>query len=972
VKSSGFRNKLTGKYFAFKDSKEILLTFSDTKARIEIPWWNFVLGKDNDASPPEKEEGYLKGYHLQNFSEDEKWGKTLNLYLRKRKIWPVFNGYAWFRQWFELPKEANGEDIIFCLGGYNQEDWSEYWVFVNGVPIGQRSSDGRWRTPGEFAVSHGSREYSALKFGEKNLLAVRTHHLNKRFGGVSDDILERFVFDANLVDQFVASGKPYLYVSDFKLKNWKKEGTRENPRLIFELYNGEQKLKVLMRYELDGFMRRKWFEIKNNGEKERLLLDVDVDDVQFEASISEGDYGYPVIIDDEVFCAIEHPAGVNMGMQGRIRLRHFPGLKLASGQSVKSKVSIWGVAPTGRAREQFIDYLQERSPRNKKALAICMPFGINDMFENLCPTLNEEQMLDELVLLEKWQKKGFKFDYYVLDYGWQDHSSDLTRFRSECFPNGPQKVVKRVNELGMKFGLWFASTWGDWSCGLNPKVEPSRAVVPGGEWPQTLYRNGFLVLNSQRQLCLACEPYFSILRDAILHHIRNNNLRFFKLDVGDFYCNSTTHQHLPGKYSTEADYDRLIEISEAARRENKDVFVMWYWGIRSPFFALYGDSIFENRLTMEAASTGDYPALFFRDAVNLALDQGSQFAEFVPPLNKDSLGVWIAETQWGNFMRKERWQEALIMDLARGNLLFPQLWGNLYLFDEEDLEYLVRINKLVKKNVRIFLNRKNILGDPWKNEVYGYSYFKGAHGFIFVNNIAFQERPVTLKLTEEIGLKAVYGTPLMLRIQFPTRDILVRNGKPIFKSGESITMWLRPFEVNMIEVLPTEKAKREIRGFGRRELPAEKPEAQSLQIKLEIEEAKPEMEVQFADADKLIQTGYEKRITARCERIPQLDNGEYTLAVIIRMLRNGKWWRNQRPSNLLQIKAVIGDETVRFEAVPSHKQYSNNQWAPWLVFKTPMGRSWSGKDFKFAIIAYLPKEVNISEEAWIVPNWWKK
>ena len=123
--------------------------------------------------------------------------------------------------------------------------------------------------------------------------------------------------------------------------------------------------------------------------------------------------------------------------------------------------------------------------------------------------------------------------------------------------------------------------------------------------------------NPDRQLCLASEPYFSILRDALLDHIRHHNLRFFKLDVGSYYCNSTSHHHLPGKYSTEAAYDAVIEIGRRTREAAPDIYIMWYWGIRSPFFALHGDSIFESRIAMEAASTGDYPALYFRDAVTL-------------------------------------------------------------------------------------------------------------------------------------------------------------------------------------------------------------------------------------------------------------------------------------------------------------------------------------------------------------------
>src|SRR2546421_956137 len=51
-----------------------------------------------------------------------------------------------------------------------------------------------------------------------------------------------------------------------------------------------------------------------------------------------------------------------------------------------------------------------------------------------------------LGVLEKWQKKGVRFDYFTLDTGWVDPNSDLTRFRPTCYPNGPGKIVARVKD----------------------------------------------------------------------------------------------------------------------------------------------------------------------------------------------------------------------------------------------------------------------------------------------------------------------------------------------------------------------------------------------------------------------------------------------------------------------------------------------------------------------------------------------
>jgi hypothetical protein len=993
VKSLGFRNKLSGHYYKLEEAKELLLTFSQAKARVEIPWWYIEPGPDNDKSSPAQEQGYLRGYHLEEFREEESWKTSHSLLYGD--VPPVFHGYAWFRQRFELPPEAEGQPIVFCLGGYNQEDWNEYWVFVNGEQVGNWKSSGRWRTPRELKISPGSKEYAALKFGRtrENLLAIRAFETDKRFEGIRDEILDRYLFEGRLCDQFVSLGQPYLQISDFRLNSWRRRTEGGRPGYVCELMNSQEQLQVTAHFELDGFIRRKWLDIKNTGPLDRLLLDVDVDDFRCDASTSEGDYGYPVIVGEEVFCAVEHPAGLNQGMNGRVRLRHFPGKKLAPGDSIQSKIAIVGVAPQGGGRQQFVDYIQSRSPR-KKMVSIYDPLGINGWPDEPCWTLNDEEMLETAELLEKWQRQhGIKLDYYVPDVGWQDWTGDLTRFWPHGFPEGPDKVIKRINELGMKWGLWFSGTWADWSCGLNPKTIPSRTVLAGGKWPDYLFRDNFDIFDGARHLCLASEPYASMLRDALLDHIHNHNLRFFKLDASSYFCNNPDHAHLPGKYSTEASFDAVIETARLARQAAPDLYIMWYWGIRSPFFALHEDSIFESRIRMEGASTGDYPALFFRDAVTLAMDQGVQFNDLIPPMNKDSLGIWITDTWWGNAMRKERWREALVMDLGRGNLLFPQIWGDLQRFSDEDVAFLARIQKLAKENEEIFYKRKKILGDPWENDLYGYAYFRGAHGFVFMNNMTFQPRRLSLKLDQTIGLSASPGTRVNLFSRFPEQARLDAAGTSAFQAGQTIETWLRPFEIAMWELTP-EQPGAELAGFQVRHLATEAPDVEVHRLSLDtlgVDESVRNMpgysgmEIHYGPPDTSFRStmprptleefkrmGYMKRILGRRTTLPDFRPAPHVLAIVLRFRREGKWWRYRQPADLVQAKGTIGGQPIlRFETVPNFRQTENNEWCPWLVFKIRTNHAWSGKDLVLAINAYLPPEVEIETEGWLVPQWWK-
>jgi hypothetical protein len=73
----------------------------------------------------------------------------------------------------------------------------------------------------------------------------------------------------------------------------------------------------------------------------------------------------------------------------------------------------------------------------------------------------------------------------------------------------------------------------------------------------------------------------------------------------------------------------------------------------------------------------------------------------------------------------------------------------------------------------------------------------------------------------------------------------------------------------------------------------------------------------------------------------------------------------------VQAKATIaGQPILRFEAVPNFRQTGNNEWCPWLVFKIRMNPAWSGGELIAAINAYLPPEVEVQAEAWVVPQWW--
>jgi hypothetical protein len=471
--------------------------------------------------------------------------------------------------------------------------------------------------------------------------------------------------------------------------------------------------------------------------------------------------------------------------------------------------------------------------------------------------------------------------------------------------------------------------------------------------------------------CFGSEPYFQTLKSAVLYHVRENHVRWIKFDGGNYTCDSTEHGHLPGKYSVEPMFAKLIDIADSARAAAPEVRVMWYYGCSSPFWALHGDFIFESGIAMEGSATSAYPTLYYRDSVTLMQDQGAQNARNIPPLNKDSLGVWLADNRWGNFMGKERWREALVMDLGRGSLLFPNLWGDVYHLSDDDVDFLARLSTLAKQNDGFFLHRRKILGDPFRNEVYGYAHCQGARGFLFLNNAHFVARRAEVCLDAGIGLEAKPGMALQVVSHFPERTRLLRPDGARFKAGDTLGVWLRPFEVLMLEVTPAAK---DAAGLPSRSVSRQQAAALGVAVPLKPATLDGRMDVRFVDASSFATQGLKKKVYAYETTLPSSAGDQPILAVAVR-LRKGEadWRRSPTVVQIVQVLARIGDQDVQLIPVPDGRQFGNTQsyGSSWVLYKVRLAPQWSGKPLKVAVHAYLPDGVEAQIEAWEVQRWWQ-
>ena len=367
--------------------------------------------------------------------------------------------------------------------------------------------------------------------------------------------------------------------------------------------------------------------------------------------------------------------------------------------------------------------------------------------------------------------------------------------------------TKNSTNSARRLGLWIDSSWELWSIGGNPQVQGCLNVDP--QQPDTVNQVSW----GRKSFCRATEPIRSMYVDAFRHHIRENGVRLLKFDNLANVCQNPNHQHLPGVYSTEPIMDAVIEFLRALDCESPDVFLMLYWGYRSPWWLLHGDTLFDSGLNIEAASPSTQPAPHARDSVTQKLDQAQWHASDVPALGKDSLGVWLSDWGWNSQIGKERWQEGFIMDLCRGSLL-AQPWSDTPWLTPPERQQMAEFIALLRARPECFRNPRFVAGNPQRNEPYGYCCTDGQRAIVALYNCSWRDNTLPLQLKPEWGLPAGQAWDIYRWYPEPAQ---LHGADPAFR--ETAVLALRPFEVVLLELVPTGGKPSLDRTFGQRPIP---------------------------------------------------------------------------------------------------------------------------------------------------------
>ena len=158
-----------------------------------------------------------------------------------------------------------------------------------------------------------------------------------------------------------------------------------------------------------------------------------------------------------------------------------------------------------------------------------------------------------------------------------------------------------------------------------------------------------------------------------------------------------------------------------------------------------------------------------------------------------------------------------------------------------------------------------------------------------------------------------------------------------YRTGESAEVWLRPFEVLMIEVLPREDRDKTPRLPSRDIYSQQASNMGSPLVLQRLAQEDDWMRMEFADAKRFEAEGKRKKVFPFTTTLGSLEGKQAVLAISIRLRAGMEDWR-YAPSvaEIVQVVARLGNQTLHLIPVPDARQFGNTQstGGSWVVYKS--------------------------------------
>ena len=540
------------------------------------------------------------------------------------------------------------------------------------------------------------------------------------------------------------------------------EYSRQKDKTTFQFFYEPFKLelKLVFSYESKGKLIHRSLSIKSNYEKELVLEDVSLGNWTVDGTLSGGGLGLPVFISDKWFFSGVTPwfnATVN---KNSLQLQQYPSVYLNCGDSWTSDCVVIGGGDD--PKKTLKEYLSTLILPPKFTTLYNTWYDLRDK------DLTVQNIFTNFVkLADKLNEFGVKIDYCVIDDGWFDKNS-LYGTSTNNFPNGLRELSDDLALRDSKLGLWLPYS------GLYLNVT------------NLIEKYGFENA-SKKFFCLSGSNYFPALSQRLTDVIEKDKVSFFKHDFNFFVCTMPGHRHLRNfSHSTEVNLKQTARLLDHERKLNPDIYQSVTTGINiSPWWLKFahilwmggGDIDYDrkNPVTYKPSSEMNY-----RDGklYKILVEDETFFPLYALMTHGLIDGIINSVGPWAN---DEQWADYVMNYLGRGTAI-REIFVNHKKLDRKRSEILARGLNWAKEHDELMLNSEMILGDPKKNELYGFKGFdQKGNVYVSLRNPSFLDTSVSL---EELGIAsayykvsypyhAVYETKLYPKINIPAESVLV-------------------------------------------------------------------------------------------------------------------------------------------------------------------------------------------------------
>jgi len=710
-------------------------------------------------------------------------------------------------------------------------------------------------------------------------------------------------------------------------RNTKPEGYRKSPsgaEALLTWSSEEPSLEIRVAYRTDDNRPYifKVLEVANQSERPVHLVRATVDALEVEGGVEplRGGVGQPVLLRNEFFLGIEHPAAANEVLGRGIRLAHHPDVEVAPGQTWVSKRAVLGVAaePGEAIEDAFRNYLVAVTGRTPKARPIYCDWAAHDELGTLVkPELTEQltnTMLDTLQSMKS--RDGTQFDYYLMDAFWYDPKGAYLDFKKPNWPRGYEPAVGRMLDLGMKPGLWFDL---------------------GGS---TLDLKGTSGWSGPEKPCLTDPQFAQLLENAFEAHVREHSLALLKFDFANMFCRHGSDP-VPSLAVLEKNADALRVLCEKARKLNPAMVIRAYntfslvemmsstkrWDEAyavSPWWLRWFDSVYSGD-----SRPSELPSVTsLRDSVNWYQDHvyRGYLRCLMPSYMVDDCGSLVGKTSTIYYLGAEGFTDSWIMNIMRSGLM-PTFYGDLTLLTESDRKFLAAALRFLRDHAPVLANTQPILGVPGRGEVYGYLARHGDLALVTVVNpgLYSQSFSVTVPTPPSSFRKLIFSNDALVQKETPS-TIGVLNGN------------LTPGEIRIYAIGPRSMIE-----------PLALPPASTRQYREVTPAADP-----FGGTKE-----------AQLKIAP--DQVGMTLAIIVQYWKGGEADRAfDRPQEVMKLAGEVSSRSVSFSSIPRE---GTDIWSrcSWAVFKHRIEPAEASQTLKLRWVGDLP-----AGATWTTTTLWLK